>query len=307
MIEFEGRTSLPEGVEAAIVATRKRLAGLGSNDFLDPALAAPAMELLNRGGKLFRPAILFMGALAVGEEPINYIDLAVAVELLHSSSLMHDDVIDEDERRRGDATVHEKYGEHAAVIAGDALISKAVQQACNYGAPVVEYVSKAAMEMCAGEMVDYRCQRECTIPSIGQYLRIIELKSASLIGASAAAPAIHKKSPHAASLESFGRGVGMAFQIRDDIIDWLGIDVSDSLPSTTDRIAFRPNIISSLTNGGGKTEREAVSEAVSLNNRYISEAVMRAEEVGAADLAAYASIVRLDIREVLAGYRGKAP
>ncbi len=298
MVDMAMNFKLPPSVDGALLATAAKLNSLGVKDFLDPELSDPATFLIGRSGKLFRPAILFMGALAIKANPLGYIDLAVAVELLHNSSLMHDDVIDGDDTRRGGIAVHKKYGRHAAIIAGDALISKAVQQACLYGAPVVEYVSRISMEMCDGEMIDYDCQKSRTVPGMAKYLRIIGLKSASLIGASAAAPAVYKGLAISKELESFGRDVGMAFQIRDDVIDWLGLEIRDSLPSSADSAAFRPNVISSLSSDADIGPEKALAEAVKLNNSYVDRAVSCANGIGAVELAPYAEIVRLKMDDV---------
>ena len=298
MIDMAMKFGLPESVNSALLATSAKLNSLGVKDFLGKELSDPATFLIGRPGKLFRPALLFMGAMAINANPLDYVDLAVAVELLHNSSLMHDDVIDGDDTRRGGIAVHKKYGRHAAIIAGDALISKAIQQACLYGAPVVEYVSKASMEMCDGEMIDYGCQKDHIVPDLAKYLKIIELKSASLIGVSVAAPAVHRGLPVSKDLESFGRDMGMAFQIRDDVIDWLGLDIKDSLPSSGDSAAFRPNVISSLSSDAGIGRENALAEAVKLNNSYIDRAVSCANGIGADDLASYAGIVRLAAADV---------
>ena len=176
--------------------------------------------LLKKNGKLIRPTLVLMGAHAVGNDPMEFVDLAVASELLHTSSLIHDDIIDGDLTRRGSKTVHAKYGEKIALLAGDALISKAVSMATRYGEDALRSMTKASMDMCAGELLDYDFQKTGKVPTVRQCLGINTLKTASLIATCCNIVAINRNERHSKEMYLFGRDLGIAFQIRDDIIDY---------------------------------------------------------------------------------------
>src|SRR5271154_1219981 len=119
--------ALPKEVKQALALTTRRLGSFRNSDFLTADLFAPSTYLLRMGGKMLRPSLLFLGAKAINERCSDYVDLAAAIELLHVSSLIHDDIIDNGKLRRGIKAVNAKYGNEAALLAGNALISKAIQ------------------------------------------------------------------------------------------------------------------------------------------------------------------------------------
>ncbi len=256
-------------VRSGLAMVRKRLISFKTADFCNTELAKPSMHLLDGSGKLLRPALVLESAAALGKRPRDFVDLAVAIELLHTSSLLHDDIIDRDIVRRGIESVHARYGEEAAILAGDALISKAVQESCKYGTDIVRLISQAAMRMCAGEMLDYRYQKSRKAPSIDSYIEIASLKSGALISISASAAAKYSGDKLYKSLSIFGTNVGIGFQIRDDVIDSLGVDLKNG---ATDSRKFRPNIVNTLIKHSGLRKNGAINEAIRLNNKYIDMA-----------------------------------
>ncbi|VVB77352.1 Geranylfarnesyl diphosphate synthase [uncultured archaeon] len=257
--------TLPDKITGALELTSSRLRSLSAGDFVDRRLFGPSVHLLNSQGKMLRPALVLLGALALGEDPYGYVDLAAALELLHTSSLIHDDLIDGDSKRRGTEAVHVKYGNDAAILAGDALMSKAIILSSQYGTEVISEISKSAMDMCAGEMLDSYCQKSTAAPTLAAYLRIASLKSASLIGVSASSVAVHRKNRLAPRLHAFGIDCGIAFQIRDDVLERV-----DGARAKLHR--KEPNFVSVLRERDGLGEEGAMLKAVELNLKYIARA-----------------------------------
>jgi geranylgeranyl pyrophosphate synthase len=277
---------LPEEVSASIIKVDRRIAGLGLPVFRSKELFAPAVHLLRNRGKLMRPSLVLLGAHVTGQDTQMFVDLAVSAELLHISSLIHDDIIDRDTVRRGVKAVHIRYGNEAAILAGDALISKSISNSAKYGKEVIESISEAAMDMCAGEALDYSFQKGKKVPKQSEYQRIAELKSASLIATCCNIAAVYKKDKLAGRLHAFGRNVGIAFQMRDDILD--------SIEGTEKKSGFRPNIITTLMEHLSLSGKEAVDQAIELHNRHIDTAI---KELGSSEstdlLAVYADTIRV--------------
>ena len=253
---------VPPSVSNGILLVEKKIRSLKSSDFVNAQLYKPSSHLLRRKGKYLRPALVLLSAHSIGADPKKYVNLAIAAELLHTSSLVHDDIIDKDSRRRGSPSVHSKYGIEAAILGGDALISKAIQFSSAYGKEVMDSMAKAALEMCAGEILDYSFQDRSSVPNVNDYLEIARLKSASLIGASCSAVPLHRKSRESAQLYRFGVNFGIAFQIRDDISDF--------------KVArrpkdYKPNIVASLSEQSGIPAKEAAAEAELLLSMYIKK------------------------------------
>ncbi len=253
-------------ITKGIELTKKRLLTFGKKEFLNERLSDATTHFLKRQGKLMRPGLVFFGALYSGFGIEEVVDLAVSIELLHTSSLIHDDLVDKDLQRRGINTTHIEFGEELAILAGDVLISKSIQNSAKYGREVIEYMSDTAMKMSAGETLDFECQKSKTVPSLNDYFRISELKSASLIKTSAAIFPFYKKSGTVKELETFGLNFGLAFQIKDDFNDY----VNEKKDSDSDK--FRPNVVSSLINEGNNKE-SALEKAKKLNKEYLERAI----------------------------------
>lgn len=278
------RYILPDDVSSCVERVSSRLSSFRASDFLERELLGPSVHLLGARSKLLRPTLVLLGAKAVGEKPSRFIDLAVAAELIHVSSLVHDDIVDCDTERRGLDAVHVKYGSEMAILAGDALISKAVELASEYGKAVLQSISRATMSMCAGEALDYRYQKLRKVPDMKQYSRIATLKSGALIGASWNAVAVYKSSRIARQMYDSGCDLGVAFQVRDDILDFI---------RATKTSGMIPNAVTSIMrNGMGKYD--ATVEAMKLNNSRIDAAVRRLSGTRAGDmLSSYSQLVRV--------------
>ncbi len=286
--------ALPNSIKLSLYKTALQLKALGSKDFINKPLSAPSKHLVSSGGKYIRPTIVFLSALAIGEKPGDYVNLASAIELLHTASLVHDDIIDRDRIRRGLPAVHIKYGTEAAILAGDALISKSILLSSGYGRDVIDSISRAAMSMCAGEILDFGFQKSQRVPDVNSYTEIASLKSASLIATAASVAAISANKPKLASrLYEFGKFAGIAFQMRDDLFNFMGLNDSSKKSTGNDGAKFRPNIVDVVLKTVARRE-DAIEKVIALNNSFIDKANKNLKGTVAAEtLSKYANLIRI--------------
>jgi geranylgeranyl pyrophosphate synthase len=227
------------------------------------------MHLLKSGGKLLRPSLLFLSASAIGENCDRFVDLAAAIELLHVSSLIHDDIIHKGTYRRGIRSVNSLYGDNIALLAGNAIISKAILLSSKYGKEVMDAVADTAMQMSAGELMDYLSQNGPKPISKEEYLKIAQLKTASLMGTSCNIVAIYKKSSLKSTLYKYGFNIGLAFQIRDDIMDY-----SRSKKDYSKNAKSGANIVTLIKQREKLSTGEALKIAMMANQSYIKKALL---------------------------------
>ena len=181
-----------------------------------------------RGGKRMRPAMAVACCGAVGGDRSKAFPLAVAVEYIHNFTLVHDDLMDGDESRRGMTTIHVKYGMPTAVLAGDALFAKAYQIICDLDIPAermrsaLRYVSKAVWDLARGQQMDVN--NEGQIVSEDVYLETIELKTSVLFAAAAAGGAVVGGADEktAEAIHDYAIETGLGFQIFDDYLGIMG-------------------------------------------------------------------------------------
>jgi geranylgeranyl diphosphate synthase type II len=192
-----------------------------------PELYEPVKYVLSMGGKRIRPALvilacdLFAGAVEPAVIP------ALAVEVFHNFTLLHDDIMDRSELRRGKTTVHVKYNENVAILSGDVmsiLASRLMNQAPGVVLNAVHDIfTRTAMQVCEGQQLDMNFEERLTV-SEEEYMEMIELKTAVLIAASLQIGAMlgGASQKDAEDLYNFGRNLGLAFQIQDDLLDTYG-------------------------------------------------------------------------------------
>ncbi len=180
----------------------------------------PQMEyaILSKGKRL-RPLLVILSAESVGGVRNKVMRLALSFELMHSATLVHDDIIDHDDTRRGKLAVHRKWSVGDAVLTGDALIALAVDLASEYGQPVLKTVAQSALDLCDGAYKDVTFSLRMVTEQL--YFEKIKEKSASLFRASTFCGALAGGGTPAEvdSLSMFGENLGIAYQLRDDIID----------------------------------------------------------------------------------------
>ena len=192
-----------------------------------PELYEPVRYILSLGGKRIRPALvllacdLFAGAVEPALIP------AMAIELFHNFTLLHDDIMDRSEKRRGSPAVHIKYNENVAILSGDVMSILASRLMNNAPAAVLNVVqdvyTKTAMQVCEGQQLDMNFEELSSVTE-EEYLNMIELKTAVLIAASLKIGAIlgGASQRDAEDLYQFGKNMGMAFQLQDDLLDTYG-------------------------------------------------------------------------------------
>jgi heptaprenyl diphosphate synthase len=199
-------------------------------------LTEASTHLLKAGGKRIRPVFVLLAG-KFGQYRLDVLQrIAVPLELIHMASLVHDDVIDNAETRRGQLTVKSKWDNRIAMYTGDYIYGKALSIVTELGDPLIHQIlSKAMVQMCIGEMEQIRdfFNTEQTVRS---YLLRIRRKTALLIAVSCQLGAIAAGADrHIANrLYRFGYNVGMAFQIRDDLLDLLGTEKQIGKPPGSD-------------------------------------------------------------------------
>ncbi|NJY61984.1 polyprenyl synthetase family protein [Salinimicrobium sp. CDJ15-81-2] len=187
----------------------------------------PMVYILNLGGKRVRPVLVLMAAEIFGGDHKKALDAALAIEIFHNFSLVHDDIMDDAPLRRGKQTVHEKWDVNTAILSGDAMLIRAYQLFENYPGEtfkqLAELFSKTAIEVCEGQQYDIDFETRDKV-SIEEYLKMIEFKTAVLVGASLKMGAIvaNTSRENCERIYEFGRLLGIAFQLQDDYLDAFG-------------------------------------------------------------------------------------
>lgn len=189
-----------------------------------PNLYEPIRYVLALKAKRLRPILLILSCEAVGGKIKDCIDAALAVEMLHSFTLVHDDIMDGDAYRRGNPTIHNKWDHNVAILAGDALIALAYQALQRTNSShiqlVTEIFSQGIIEVCEGQSLDKDFE---TIKEVStrDYLNMVEKKTGSLMSISTKIGSIlgNGTGEQVKKLTSYGNRVGIAFQIQDDLLD----------------------------------------------------------------------------------------
>ena len=187
----------------------------------------PMRYILGLGGKRLRPVLVLMSAEIFEADYKNALDAALAIEIFHNFSLVHDDIMDDAPLRRGKETVHERWDINTGFLSGDAMLINAYQLFENYESEIFQELaklfSKTAMQVCEGQQYDIDFESRDDV-SIEDYLKMIEYKTAVLVGASLQMGAIVANTSEAnkQSVYEFGRLLGIAFQLQDDYLDAFG-------------------------------------------------------------------------------------
>ena len=190
-------------------------------------LYEPLNYLLNLGGKRVRPCLVLLALDLYKDDLDEALPVAYAVELFHNFSLMHDDIMDKADLRRGKATVHKYYDEDSAILSGDLMLIQAYKYIENVSdhhyKKLMSVFNKMAIEVCEGQRMDMDFELTHDV-SISDYLEMIKLKTSVLLAASFQMGAIIGDAPEADyhHIYEFGKNIGIAFQIQDDILDTYG-------------------------------------------------------------------------------------
>ena len=199
------------------------------NSSLPKEMYEPMSYIIGLGGKRVRPLLTLIACDLFGANPEEAIHSALAVELFHNFSLIHDDILDKAPLRRGSATVHVKWCDNVALLSGDGMLVKSYQILSDSNPlqvpPLLKLFSKTAIEVCEGQQMDMNFETWDKV-SIENYIEMITNKTAVLLGCSLGMGAIcaNASATQQEHMYEFGKHVGIAFQILDDVLDVYAID-----------------------------------------------------------------------------------
>ena len=210
------------GVQSHLDEVEKRIVQQAKE--FDPAVEGYVAFALGGRGKRLRPMIALLSGGATGAITSAHVDLAVILELIHIATLVHDDILDEAERRRGQPTVNARWGNSLSVLLGDCLFAQALHLSTNFEkAEISRAIAQSAREVCSGEIIQTQRRFDLHL-GIEDYRRIVEMKTGSLFAAAAelAARLNEMEAPMVRGLKTFGMKIGAAYQIYDDCLDVAG-------------------------------------------------------------------------------------
>ena len=188
------------------------------------SLYEPAKYILAAGGKRIRPVLVLCACEAVGGKNDEALDAAAGLEILHNFTLVHDDIMDHAASRRGRPTVHTKWDENIAILAGDVLLGLAYRALLQSNTPRIHKLStiftEGVIEVCEGQAYDKEFERRKTV-TLDEYLLMIQKKTGTMVAVATEVGAIlgNATRDERAALKTYGELVGQAFQIQDDLLD----------------------------------------------------------------------------------------
>jgi heptaprenyl diphosphate synthase len=223
-------------IRAELCAAEEKLLGLlDSNDAL---ISEICHYLIDGGGKRLRPHFILLAFRACGggdAKVEDAIDAAIALELIHSATLLHDDIIDGGMLRRGKPSAYARYGLAASLVAGDYLFCRAFELCGRFEERLVHAAARACIQLTEGEVMEGRMRYRASA-NIDDYVAVITRKTASLFsaGGKVAADLAGTSAETISDMEQLGRSVGLAFQMVDDLLDILGPEEKIGKPVGSD-------------------------------------------------------------------------
>ena len=199
------------------------------------SLYDPIRHVLEAGGKRIRPVVTLLACEAVGGRAAEALNAAVAVEMLHTFTLVHDDIMDDADTRRGRATIHSKWNNNVAILAGDELIALAyralLKTTQRYAVRAAEMFTESFVEVCEGQGFDKEFEEKTDV-SINEYLMMIKKKTAAMFSYAAGIGGTigGGSKVEVRTLRLYGNYLGMAFQLQDDLLDITGNRKSTGKP-----------------------------------------------------------------------------
>ncbi len=187
----------------------------------------PISYMMALGGKRLRPVLVLMGCQMFDEDINKAIDAAHAMEVFHNFTLVHDDIMDKADIRRGQETIYKKWNTPVAILCGDLMMIKAMELVCKTKSNnlnlLLNIFNKTAIQVCEGQQIDVNFENTETVTH-NEYIEMISLKTSVLLAASLQIGALigGAESHEAELLYNFGKNIGIAFQIQDDILDCFG-------------------------------------------------------------------------------------
>lgn len=286
---------------------------------LSPELAAPVRHHLAGGGKRVRAALVLVSAAAAGGSEEAGIPGAVAIELVHNFSLLHDDIIDEDRDRRHRPTVWAQFGIGSAIIAGDALAALATQVLLDDPTPervrATATLATATQEMIAGQADDMAFETRTSV-TVEECLRMATGKTGALLSCASSLGAVLVGAPDTTvtALADFGRNVGVAFQAIDDVLGIWGQPSQTGKPAGNDLVQHKKTlpVVTALARADGRRpelqallSRPLAEQDVTEAARLIEESGAREEATDIAESHLEAALSALDRADLLPGPRAQ--
>lgn len=252
--------------------------------------------LIKAGGKNFRPALTLLSCQAVGGKPEKALKAAAAIELTHTFSLIHDDIMDNDDTRRGKPAVHKVWGEPLAILAGDSLFAKSFELLSQSAEDNIAYervvdalqvLTNSCINICEGQALDMVFEDTFNVTK-DEYMNMIYKKTGDLITASTTIGAIMggASSNEIQALRTYGKQIGLAFQIQDDYIDLTG-DESIGKPVGSDLVEGKKTLmVVYALEKANKEDHDRLVELLEANDEsIIPEAMEILEKYGAINYA----------------------
>lgn len=217
-----GWNEILEAADPFLKAVAKRLVSQAQE--FDPQVSVYAEYALSGNGKQLRPLLVSLSGATIGKVSESHVSIAVIIEMVHLATLVHDDIIDEAQVRRGRPTLSAKWGNEVSVLLGDCLFAHALKLAANFPTPeICRAVASATNTVCSGEILQTR-QRRAFQLSLDEYFKIITMKTAELFALSCDLGGLSSQATPAErdALRHYGLALGTAYQLYDDCLDVFG-------------------------------------------------------------------------------------
>ncbi|HOK72420.1 MAG TPA: short chain isoprenyl diphosphate synthase IdsA [Methanothermobacter sp.] len=254
-------------------------------DITPRSLYEASMHLISAGGKKIRPTLALLSCQAVGGEIEDAMNVAVAIELIHTFSLIHDDIMDKDEMRRGEPSVHVLWGEPMAILAGDILFSKAFESTLKTKIDEISYkhvtdalstIIDSCIKICEGQALDMDFEENFNVKE-EEYLEMVYKKTAALISAATKSGAIMGGGTleEVEALGEYGKLIGLAFQIHDDYLDITGDEKTLGKPVGSDIAEGKMTILTvkTLEKASEEDKEKLIRILKNGNQKGIKEAI----------------------------------
>jgi len=281
---------------------------------LDAALAGGLEHIDNHSGKMLRPGLVLLAGASCGRITGEHIRTAAVIEMIHNATLLHDDVIDEGQTRRGAPTINNLWGNESAVLLGDFLLGRVFKMCVDLEPWVGRMIASASVRVCEGELRQVAQRRNWQL-SEPEYIDIITEKSASIFSCCCYLGGLLARAgkTEAQALADFGLNAGIAFQIADDLLDITGDEdkAGKTLGSDADKSKLTLAVIHFLKTAGEKDKDEIKDRLIAapggnkvvteLLNRYgsIEYARKRAKEFTARAVKALDGLEKSDAKDAL--------
>ncbi|MBS7622360.1 polyprenyl synthetase family protein [Candidatus Bathyarchaeota archaeon] len=256
----------------------EELARALSADTEPRVLYKASTHLIRSGGKRLRPILTLIACEAVRGDFMKALPPASAIELIHTASLIHDDLIDGDLKRRGSSTVHVEYGRGVAMLSGDLLLSKAMRILSSSPSRIRRIISQACVEMCEGEYMDVVFKKHPEAVTEADYLEMVRKKTGALVKAAAECGGIvgGGSDRQILALAEYGESVGLSLQLRDDLREILAVKLRSTTLTSNCLLGEGSNLvlIHSFRNSN-KSSQDFIRRLVtsSSNYRQVQEAI----------------------------------